>query len=266
MQKKAPSLQEYEEINLTDYFRTIKKHRASIGRIVVGAVVIAMLISIMINPISYKSEALILLGKFRDELIEPREEAIEFITETINEFGGVQAKEDNLRKNAIILSVRGSSGEQTQKMLKTIRDRLLEHHDELYKKKIEAIEEQIQFTQKSLKENESYLNQFQEVVTRFSPVTLNLPQATALQAYLPVYKPFIDRINELNQKLRELEAAKSKAEYRETKVKTSLTPSPVFKGLNLALSGFFGLTLGLVLGMFWAFGKEWWEENKRLLK
>jgi len=258
---------EYEEINLIGYIRTIKRHRAFIGKVALASIVIAMVVSVAItSPLRYKSEGKISLGKFQGELIESREEAISFLTEEVNTFKGVEIKEDDVRPKVIIVRVNGSSLEQAKSTLKTIGDALLNHHDALYKKKMASLEEGIQLTQKSIEENKVYLDQFQGGVSRFSLPFLSLPQATALQAYIPAYKPLIDRTNELNQKLRELELAKSKSEYKRTKIQTPLAPSAVFKGGTLLVSAAVGLLLGGVLGIFWAFGKEWWDKNKNLLK
>lgn len=257
-------MSDYQEINLIDYLRTIKRHAGLVAGITLGVMVVAMLLRLwVVAPVGYyEGEAVLSLGTIQEKPIQPVEEVIDIVTKLTE----VKAQKGG-SPNILIISAKGASEKEVESQLKGVINGILKDHAYILEGEIkpinERVDERIDELKKNIIENEERLDRFQAVINRLS---LTHPaQVIALSGYLASYNDTLGRIDTFKRELRELES--KKLTYRETSVKkppslskVSTTKFPLFIAL------FIGLVLGLLIGIFWAFGKDWWEVNKSLLK
>ncbi|MBI3335007.1 MAG: hypothetical protein HY001_00720 [Candidatus Portnoybacteria bacterium] len=250
--------QDYKEINLVDYLRTIKRHGGLIAGITLGVMVVAVLLRLwVVAPVGYyQSEATLLPGLVKGEPIQTLAE-IKKLGESLP---GVTIQE---RGEKIVISSSHASPEEAANLAKKALDRILERHTQMYNAKIGIIEKRMNFIKTALKENAERLTFLNRVINGLSP--FSEPQVIALQAYLQNYDSALGRKYSLSKELEDFELEKT--DYRQAKVLENPSVSRSFEGtVSLAVSGLLGLFLGLFLGVFGAFAKEWWEANKLLLK
>lgn len=250
---------EYEEINLIDYIITIKKQFRGIVKITIAFIILALIITLGIpSQNQYDGELSLLVGTIQGKPIQAPEEmsALVFFYNS-----NVSAKKSESPR-LFTLTSKGSSSQEVKNNLEKTGALLIAQHEEIFKKKIKTVDDQIQTLGKNIKENDELVLRFGAMVNRLSPY--DQAQALSLQAYLSSYVSSLSMRKMLQNDIQKIE--QEKFDYEETKIPAPpiITQSGRIK--NIPLNGFLGALLGILLGIFWAFTKEWWETNKKLLK
>ncbi len=233
--------QEYDEIDLMDYVIVLIKRKYTIIFITLIAVIVATIVSFTLSSV-YKIDTVLEIGQVESLLEKPDE-----IKHKVE--GGIYAllirnkleiaeqdypeiKVEHLEgSNFIDIIIESKDPELAQEILKQKNQLILKEHSLEFKKEIEKITQEVQDLQAEvnfLKDHKVYADQ----------------GIASLQI-------------RLLQKRQVLESAK------ETEIIKNPTvyyqPIKPNKKLNIVIAGM----LGLFLGIFCAFFREWWRENKK---
>ncbi len=258
MPLKSHQTQNYEEIDIIDYLRTIKHHFSAISGITIGTIVFVVIATLwLVEPVKYENEATISIGMHQGQPIETPDEVIDLL---VYSYKNVSARKGSLPRE-IVIYTEGSSAEEVEQNIKSATDGLLAHHDNLHETGNKKRSSEITTLQERIKQQEEILNRYQQMVQKLS--SSHEAQAIVLQNYLSSYGGVVEKISILRTKIEELQLQQS--DYRATQlVKEPATSKKVSTNITTNLIG--GLFLGIVIGIIWAFAKDWWDVNKRLLK
>lgn len=249
MQKDIPP-EEYETINLVTYARVIKKRKRLIAFTLMGAIIIAGIVSTAINRSRlYESKAELALGTVN---AVPLVSQAEVIHQLANSGAQAAAGDDNL---TIIASVKNPVAAKAQDDLTKVIDSTLREHAILYEARVKFVDEQLQRDKQSLQEIQGYLPRLQAIAAR-----LSIPDSSSVSA-LQFYFFLKNQRDGLQNTIQVTET--QRLSYIKTQLKEPIQTQevPPVVGLPLALA--FGLLLGLIIGVITAFTKEWWENNKQ---
>lgn len=250
---------EYEEINLIDYIITIKKQFRSILKITIVVIIFALIITLGIpSNDQYSGELTLLVGIIQGKPIQAPEEMSAL---AILYNSGVGAKKSESPR-LFALTSKESSFQEVKDNLEKTGALFVAQHEEIFKKKIKTVDDQIQTLGKNIKENDELVLRFGAMVNRLSPY--DQAQALSLQAYLSSYVSSLSMRKMLQDDIQKIE--QEKFDYEETKIPAPPIITQSGRTKNILLNGFLGALLGILLGVFWAFMKEWWIKNKGLLK
>lgn len=232
--KKAKKQSEYEEeINLMDYVKVILKRKRLILAIFLIIVIVVGIFS-WVSPKFYKIDTTLEIGKIKER--EGREEPFQVIeapdqvVEKINDgvYGWIQGMKVSNPDDTNLIKIEATSKDpkETKEILAKINESILAHHNA----KINS--------QKNLLEKE--IERLQEKID----FLISKGQETAILQL------------EINNLQREKEALQPTKIIREP----TISEKPVKP--RLLLNTVIASVLGILIGVFWAFFKEWWEENK----
>lgn len=258
--QKEKQPREYDEVNIIEYIRTLKNHLGLIIFITVVVTMAATLISILgVEKVAYTNEAVVSLGNIQGKPIEKPEDVIDFLSLTHKEVVAEKGKSDTV----VVLTSKGPSQQETQKNLGIALDAVRTRENLLLKKNAVTFDEQIELVKTLIKESGERVIRSQRMIDRLSP--FDQAQALTLQGYLGSNNIALSTNDALKRQLQELELKKS--DYKETEILISPpASSKVSRQTNMFLKPLIGLILGLFLGIFSAFIKEWWDENKSFLR
>ncbi|MBZ9572231.1 hypothetical protein KJA15_02800 [Patescibacteria group bacterium] len=216
-----------EEINLMEYIRVFSRRKGLILGLFLLGVIIAGVLTIL-QPKTYKIETTIEIGKIDKDLLEDPSQIMEKIK--IGVYGDYPDIEVNNPKNTNLVKIEtvSTDPEDTKKILGSINKSVLIDHTEKIDSQRDILEKTIGKLQKDI------------------PFLISKDQEIAgLQ--LEIYN-----------------LQKQIGDLRSTKIIAEPIVSPLKP--NLILNLIFGGALGIFLGIFSVFGKEWWEKNKYQLK
>jgi len=265
---------EYEEIDVTNYIKVIRKRK----RLILGlflVVVIAAGVYSFSAPKVYKIETTLEVGKIGGQIIEEPGQIVEKIK---NDVYGISVRE-KLKTTAseypeikvenpedtglVIIEIKSSQPELAKNILEEINSLILEEHQEKIENKKELIEkdiERLKTKTNSLEEEKKNLEAKVEALEQ----TLLYYQTPGSQFAL------FDTKEKLENKKQEIEdlylrinsSQRSLEDIRFTGVvkNPTISESPVAPNplLNIVIAS----ALGIFIGVFLAFGKEWWEKSK----
>lgn len=243
---------EYEEINVTNYIKVIRKRKRLIFGVFLIFVIAAVVYSFFICPKVYKIDTLIEIGRIGDVLIEEEgskgvgliEEPSQVKEKIDGDVYGILVRkkleipEEKYPKiktenpedtNLVVIEIKENRAKLAKNILEEINSLILADHQEKRDKKKTEIEENIKEIQKELTLLETE-KQYSEGIAELQIEILNLK-------------------NQMNS-------------YKSTKVvktpaisENPIKPRPV---LNIVIAG----ALGIFIGVFLALGKEWWEKSE----
>ena len=236
-----------EEIDLMDYMRVLIKRKGLVLGLCLGAAIVAGILSLWVPKI-YRVDTSLEVGYVKEvgyaesKPIEAPGQIVEKINADVygvlvreklqiseKEYPEIRA-ENPKGTNLVKIEIQSSKPELARGILNEINNLILKEHKKELTKKKSQIEENIKEIQKELK-----LLEIQKVYSDEGIANL---QTTLLS---------------LKEKLSDIEPTKIvKAPSISEK---PVRPKPL---LNVVVAA----VLGLFVGVFLAFGKEWWEKNK----
>jgi len=213
-----------DEIDLMDYVKVIFKRKWLILVIFLVAVIAAGVFSYFVPKI-YKIDSSLEIGQIGGQVVEAPEQVVEKINNGIyGWFPGIKVS-NPVNTNLIKIEAISKESQKTKKILEEINELILAEHNN----KINS--------QKNLLEKE--IERLQE---KIDFLILKGQETAILQL-------------EINNLQRQKEALQPTQVIREPTISEKpVRPKPV---LNIIIAG----VLGIFIGVFLAFGKEWWEKN-----
>jgi len=251
MQKQV-NFQEYEEINLVDYLRILKRQRRTIIAITLVVTLASFLVSLIGRSAMYESQAILEIGSIKNTpLASPQE----VINKLAREGNTIQAKAQEGSTTNVVITANDSSQVKTEELLKEAVKKVTQEHAILYEKQIKLMDDQIQADTKGLSDLGQYLLRFQGILNR--PGLADAYQSPILQDYLLLR----DRNAALKQDIENLQAQKLASQKTALFLRTIKTTQALSLKITLPL----GIFLGFVLAVLWVFVKEWWDKVKQQL-
>lgn len=234
-----------EEIDLMDYVKIILKRKFFILALFLLSVIVAGIFSLLF-PKVHKIEAILEIGQVAGNIIESPEQTIGKVENDVygilvREKLGIKEKEypkiksENPKETKLIVfTIETDNPQRDENILKEEIDLILKEHQEKFNESFSLYEEEIAKNEKELE-------------------------------FLKTYKPYADvgisqlQITVSNQK-KQLTASEMTKIVKIPKVSEEpVKPKPL---LNITIAGI----LGLFIGIFLAFFREWWEKNKNIDK
>jgi len=269
---------EYEdEIDLIDYVKVIIKRKREILTVFVFAVVIAFLFSVFFPKI-YKIDTALEIGKIGEETVEVPQQLVEKIKNDV--FGILvreklkiserdfekyfQIKPENPKDTYLVqIEIDSKKPQLAQKILEETNNLILSDHqekikakEELLKKDIERLKNKVSSLEEEKKNLEAKIEALQKVLlyqqdpgTQFALFDTKEKLERKKQEIENLYL----KINSLERTLEDI--LPTQIAKPPTISEVPIRPKPL---LNIVIAG----VLGIFLGVFWAFLKEWWEKNK----
>lgn len=241
MNQAKKTIEYEEEIDLMDYVKVMIKRKREILTVFLFVVVIVFVFSVLV-PKVYKIDTVLEIGKIDNELIEEPLQLVEkikgdtygiFVREKLNiserEYPKIKV-ENPQDTNLVKIEIESPKPKLAKDILTEIDNLILKEHQEKFEKKKSKIQENINEIQKELT-----LLETQKIYSDEGIANLQIALAN------------------LKEKL-------NSAKMTEIVKSSTISESPIKPKLflNLVIAG----TLGVFLGVFWAFLKEWWEKNK----
>ncbi|XOB41518.1 MAG: YveK family protein [Candidatus Nealsonbacteria bacterium] len=224
-----------EEIDLMDYIKVIFKRKWLILVIFLVAVIAAGVFSYF-APKIYKISASFEIGIIGDKIIEEPNQVIGkingdaygiLVREKLGILEYPEVKAENPKgTNLVITETESINPELTKNVLNEINNLIIEDHQREINLRKELLEKEIQGLQESI----NYLiSKNQEIVL-------------------------------LQLKLHDLQKQKENFQPTQVILKATVSKKPIKPklALNIIIAG----VLGIFVGLFFAFGKEWWEKNR----
>lgn len=263
-----------EEIDLMDYVIVVFKRKWLIFGIFLVAVIAAAVLS-SVMPKIYKIDTSLEIGQINGAGIEPPAQLIEKINNDvygifareklgISEMEFPKIKTENPKDtNLIKVEIESVNSQQTKNILEEINNLILVEHQEKIKVKKELLEkdiERIKIKVASLEEEKKNLEAKVEALEKVLPYQQTPGSQFALfdtKEKLEAEKQEIEnlylQINSLERSLEDIQF--TKIIKSPTISEGPIKPRPL---LNIVIAAVFGL----FIGVFLAFGLEWWQKNK----
>lgn len=231
---------EYDEIDLMDYLKVVIKRKRLILIIFLVAVIVAGVFNYF-APKIYKIDTSLEIGTIGDKVIEEPSQVIGKIDSDaygilvreklgISEDEYPKIKTENPENtNLVIITIESSQPDLAKNILREINNLILAEHQEKLDKEKTKTEESI--------------NEIQEELT-----------------LLETKKQYSEGIAELQIKISNLKSRINECEPTKIIKSPTVSKNPIKSKLvlNIIIAG----VLGLFVGTFLAFGKEWWEKSK----
>ena len=223
---------EYDETNLIDYIRIIIKRKWLILVFLLAGLIIAGGLTFLL-PINYKAETYLEIGEYsREDVLYYTMDISSRVVDKVNggfygDYPGVEANDD-LGEGLVEIEIISKDPEEAKKTLENINKIILDERNQ----KIETRRNSLENSIKELQEKIDFLLSKNKEVE-----TLEL------------------KIFNIQEKINNTQTTKI---IKEPIVVSEKKPNLAF---NLTCGGI----LGIFLGVFLAFGKEWWEKNKKRL-
>jgi len=278
MNQEEKTQTEYEEIDLMDYIKVIIKRKRLIWTVFLVAVIIAGIFS-FISPKVYKIDTAIEIGQIGEQGVEAPADVEERIDSDVygilirGKLGISEKKYPKIETinpkgtKLIVAEVESTKPVKAKNILEEINNLILDEHQEKIKVKKELLEKYIERSKTkviSLEEEKKNLEAKVDALQKILPYQQDPGTQYALfdtKEKLEKKKQEIENlyleINSLQRSLEDIQLTKI------VKVPTvserPVKPKPL---LNIVIAG----VLGVFIGVFLAFGKEWWEKNKIKLR
>lgn len=230
-----------DEINLIDYVKVILKRKVFILTVFLLAIIIAGIFSFL-SPKVYKVDTVLEIGTFAEGMIGSPEQLVEKFNVgaykiltmeklDISELAYPNIKTSNPEgTNLIIREIESTDTERAKLILKEANNLILADHRQKFDESKIKIENEIEDIEKTL-------------------ALLETQKIYADQGISDLKIAVLELKNKLNF-IKDTEVIKPPAVSQKP-----IKPRPF---INVAIAGI----LGLFIGLFLAFGKEWWEKSK----
>ena len=263
-----------EEIDLMDYVKVIIKRKGLILKVFLIVIIITAFFS-LISPRVYKIDTSLEIGRIGNEVLEVPlqvKEKIEgdvygvLVREKLKISEGEYPKikvENPKDTNLIKIEIESPKTQLAENILKEINNLILIAHKEkikvkkeLLEKDIERIKNKVAFLEEEKKNLEAKVNALEKI--------LPYQQDPGTQFALFDAKEKLERkkqeIENLYLKINSLQSSLEDILPTQIVKIPTISERPIRPKLlfNIIIAG----VLGLFLGVFWAFLKEWWEKNK----
>lgn len=254
-----------DEIDLRDYIEVMIKRKKTILIIFLICVIITIVISFLI-PKVYEATTIIKIGGVTQPLISKEEAVIRLKTESLlnpviqelklnintHKFKKMIKIEDTRGEDLIKMKIQYTNPDLVVRICNAVADSFILKEKEIYDKQLTFLKEQIDILEKR---NESIEKEIGKLNQTISSQTIN-PDFPLIQNTLSNYGNTLDRINEKIYLLREQLMNSQQFEILESAITArNIKPN---KKLNIGISAF----LGLVIGIFTAFLREYWEKGR----
>jgi len=270
---------EYEEINLMDYIRVVIKRKRMIFGVFLAVVIAAAVYSFFICPKIYKVDTLIEIGKIEGSSIEELPQVIEKLD---NDVYGIPVREklkipvaqfpkiktkNPLGTRLLTIQIESSQPEFAKEILGETNNLIIADHQNEIKVKKGLVEKNIERLKNKvslLEEEKKNLEKKEKSLEWLSPYEKISEQLTgSLFLFLDLREKLSAKSQEIENLYMQINSLQASLDdIKPTQiVKTptisngSVSPRPV---LNIVIA----TALGIFLGTFLAFSKEWWEKNK----
>ncbi len=225
---------DYDEVDFMEYVRIIIKRKWLIlGLFLIGLMAAGILTSLLTNLSlkTYKVETSFEIGRFGgDSPLEAPSQVIEKIKSGVyGTYPGIETS-NPANTNLIKMEIISTNPEGAKKALESINKSILANHNSQIETKKNILEAKIA----RLQEDINFL------IPKNQQIASLKLEIYSLQKQIENFQP-----TQIIQELVILEEAK--------------------KGLSPILNLIIGGILGIFIGMFLAFGKEWWDKNKAMI-
>jgi len=231
MNQEKPSQKEYDEVDLTDYIRVLIKRKKMILVVFLLVLALSGFLGYFAFHRTSKTYTVNTVLEVGDTPIESLAQLKKKIERGVYGKGESEIKVNNPKEtNLVEIKITSLTPEKDKKLLEDINKEILTQHSN-------RINSQKNILAEEIKKLEKDINYLTAVGQQIAPLKLRLYD---LQGKLDKFQP--------------------------TKIiqKPTVSENPKQQS-TIALHLIIGGVLGIFLGMFLAFGKEWWEKNKAKL-
>lgn len=288
--------EEYQEINLIDYLRTIVKHRKMI--IATALIIIGLsLIYIFLKPNMYEAESLMKIGQIDNQAIDNKHLIITSIftqqnlAEILEQVTGDESAVSKSKIQWILknIQINGTDDEipfpddylhifyqdtdpqKAVRIIQELQNLIIQQDNKFY-------DSQLKIYNQNTAQLEKELTKHQEELTEASKTVKDLTELRYPVGYAEAQgrtgSAYINSLNDLRNKISSLEVnILNRKLVAETSTMTTVVSPPLFpdtpvkssqKSMPLIIS--LALILGLFIGLLLAYGYEWWLKNKASFK
>jgi len=265
---------EYEDIDLMDYVRVVIKRKCLVLATFLGIAIFAGTLSLLM-PKVYKIDTILEVGEIEEKPIENLGELVGRIKSDIY---GVEIRdkleilekdypkikvENPKNTNLIKIETDSSNTELAKNILTEINSLILKDSQEELEKKKGELENKIEKLKDKINSLEEKKQNIESEIEILEKIPLK-DQTPASQFALFATK---ERLNAKEQEIENLDSQINSLE----EILKNVQPTEIVKPPTVStepispkpvLNTVIGATLGLFIGIFLAFGKEWWESNK----
>jgi hypothetical protein len=265
---------EYSEIDLADYVKSLFKQKRLILAVFLVAI-IATVVATLMMPKIYKVEASLEVGRIGGELIESPDSVIGKISDDIygisvrqklgiSEKDYPEIKTENIKgTNLVATSIESEEIQRAKDILGDINSLILEDHQKKIQEKRNIIE-------RNIGRLRNKVASFEEEKKNIEAKIVSLQKIAIYQQSVGNQFALFDSKENLEKKKQDIENMYLEINSSEmilggiqstivAKVPT-ISENPIKPNLvlNIIIAG----VLGLFIGVFLAFCKEWWEKNR----
>lgn len=273
-----------DEIDLMGYVKVLLKRKRLILGIFLGMTILAGVLSFLL-PKVYKIDTSLEVGRIEQEVVEPPWQVVQKIESDVY---GIQIREklgiperkypkikvenpvdtrlayQPVGTSLVIIKIESSKTQQAKNILNKIDNLVLEEHQEKIEAKKELLEKDIERLTAKITSSEEEKKNLEAKVEALQKV---LPYQETPGSQFALF----DTKEKLETKKREIEdlylqvnsLKRSLEDIQQTKIVKNPTVSEKPVRPKLLLNIVIAAIFGLFTGVFLAFGKEWWEKNKK---
>jgi capsular polysaccharide biosynthesis protein len=265
---------EYDEIDLMDYVKVIIK-RIRLILAVFLAMTIAVIVASLVMPKIYKIETSLEIGSIGGAIVEVPSQIVEKINNDVygilvrQELGISEDKYPKIKTenpkdtNLVTISIESDKTQEAKNILGDINNLILKEHEEKIQKKKELIQQDIE-------RSKNKITSLEEEKKNLEAKVASLQRVLVYQQDPGSQFAFFDTKENLEKKKQEIESLYMGINLLQGALDdvrfTSVIKEPIASEKpvkpNLILNTVIAAVLGLFLGVFLAFIKEWWEKNR----
>lgn len=254
-----------DEKNLMDYVKVIIKRRIFILVVFLLAIILAGIFSFL-SPKVYKIDTVLEIGRVSKEVAEAPAQLVAKIKSVYGtiypEIKGIKA--ENPKDTALLeVGVESAEPERTINVLEKINGLILENHQGGIMAKKDLLDKDIERIRVKIDSLEEEKNSLESKVAALEEVVI-YQQDPGSQFALFVAKEKLEvkkqEIENLYLKINSLERDLQDVRFTEVIKAPTVSEKPIKPRplLNMVMAGI----LGLFVGIFLAFGREWWKNAK----
>ncbi len=283
---------DYQEIDMTEYIKTILRHWKLILTIIIVFLIIAVLYTKFFTSKVYQAETLIKTGQVKEELIMPKDQTVAQLLTHRNAreiLAKIPQKKQTpitsgmvsgflkgviispeIPENFILISYQDSNPERAKLAVELLKEKILALHKQKYDIKVKFINLTLAQKERELDSLKLNLQKTEEAIERLSnlryPASYATAQGIGFATYLTTRNEQQTSIKTLTEEIEnEKFTIENKIWMSEPISSTSIPYAPVLRQ-RLSVNGMIALVVGFFIGIFAAFGKEWWKKNRLKFK
>jgi len=257
---------EADRIDVIDYIKIISKRRWLILGFLLVFLIITGILTFLL-PTEYKAETLIEIGGAGNELWESPTQIVEKINSGVyGDYLGIKA-ENPKNTNLVKIEITSKDKEDATKALENISESILRSHESRKafikaagKRDVESLQAKLD----ALEEKKKDLGVQLDILEKIPPYQQTITIQLALFDIRDRVETKEGQIESLYLKIGSIQ--KSTEDIFSTKVikEPTISIRPIITRIlfNMVVAGI----LGLFFGIFFAFGKEWWNKNRLRLR